>query len=106
MKPPDLPRVAAQICRKYHVQTLDLFGSRATGVSRDESDFDFCVAFDELSPAEYARCFFGVLHELEDVLGRPVDLVTWRSIRKTGLRAAIQQHGVRIYEREYAGMPE
>jgi predicted nucleotidyltransferase len=97
MEASDLQRTVAPICDRFHVRTLDLFGSRATQTARDESDFDFCALFDELPPSEYARCFFGVLHGLEDALGRPVDLLTWQAIRKPGLRSDIQKHGLRLY---------
>ena len=97
METRDIKRVVTPICDRYHVRTLDLFGSRAMAAARSDSDFDFCASFDELPPPEYARCFFGVLHGLEDALGRPVDLLTWQSIRKPGLRSAIQKHSVRLY---------
>ena len=85
------------ICAKYDVKRLDLFGSYARGEQNDQSDVDFCVAFNDLSPAAYAKHFFGLLHDLEDTLHLPIDLLTGSSIKKESLQTDIRQHGVCIY---------
>ena len=94
---PEIQRVAVPLCDRYHVRILYLFGSRATGRNKTESDFDFCVSFHDLAPAEYSRCFFGLLHDLEDALERQIDLLTHQSIRKQALRESIDRESVRIY---------
>jgi hypothetical protein len=66
----------AELCRRYHVRRLGLFGSAVTGAFRDESsDFDFLVEFEPLSPAAHADAYFGLLLALEDLLQRRIDLV-------------------------------
>lgn len=50
---------------------------------------DCCVAFRDLPPAEYAKEFFGLLHDLEDTLHS--------SIKKASLLQDIAQNGVCIY---------
>ncbi|MGD0107320.1 MAG: nucleotidyltransferase domain-containing protein [Rhodopila sp.] len=66
------------VCRRFHVQGLDLFGSAATGCGFDpaRSDLDVLVTFDPLGPVDYADAYFGLLEALEALSGRPVDLVT------------------------------
>lgn len=93
----EIQRVAAPICERFRVRTLDLFGSRASGDAQAGSDFDFCVSFDDLPPVEYSRCFFGLLHDLEDAFQHRVDLLTHESIRKQALRKSIEKQGIRIY---------
>jgi uncharacterized protein len=63
---------------RFGVTRLALFGSTARGTASEASDVDVLVAFD--GPATSAR-YFGVQFLLEDVLGRPVDLVTERALR-------------------------
>ena len=88
----------AALCRQYGVARLEVFGSAARGVDFDpeRSDFDFLVEFEpsELSPLEQ---FFGFAEALEDVLGRPVDLVEPSAIRNPYLRAAINRSREVVY---------
>ncbi len=58
--------------------SLALFVSTARGSASDSSDIDVLVAFD--GPAT-SRRYFGVQFYLEDLLGRPVDLVTDKALR-------------------------
>lgn len=64
------------LCRQYGVARLDVFGSAAdhdTDVS--VNDLDFLVTFGttrEMGPADQ---YFGLLFDLEKLLGRQVDLV-------------------------------
>ena len=64
----------ADLCRRYHVAKLELFGSRAKGTSRPDSDVDLLVTFE---PGQTPGLeFFGLADELEKLLGHPVDLLT------------------------------
>jgi uncharacterized protein len=72
---------------RFGVTRLALFGSMVRGTARSDSDVDVLVAFD--GPATSAR-YFGVQFYLEDLLGRPVDLVTERALRPE-LRPAIER---------------
>jgi uncharacterized protein len=98
---PDLARHQAELerlCRTYHVRRLELFGSAATGQDRPgESDLDFLVEFEPLSPGPYARAYFGLLAALEDLFGRPIDLVAPESIENPYLRRSIDESKVLIF---------
>jgi uncharacterized protein len=64
----------ADLCRRYHVAKLELFGSRAKGISRPDSDVDLLVTFE---PGQTPGLeFFGLADELETLFGHPVDLLT------------------------------
>ncbi len=65
-----------ELCRRYGVTKLDVFGS-ATRDDFDEarSDVDFLVAFDDVPGLGALRQYFGFKEDLEQLLGRPVDLV-------------------------------
>ena len=66
------------LAQRFGVRRLALFGSMARGTARPDSDVDVLVGFDE-PPAPSA--FFGVQFYIEDLLGRPVDLVTETALR-------------------------
>ncbi|NCA70516.1 MAG: DNA polymerase subunit beta [Sphingobacteriia bacterium] len=73
-----LARHKAFLRARFGVTELALFGSTARGDRRPDSDVDILVSFD--GPATSGR-YFGVQFYLEDLLGRPVDLVTRKSLR-------------------------
>ena len=71
--PVDANRLA-DLCRRYHVAKLELFGSRAKGTARPESDVDLLVTF--ASGYTPGWELGGLLIDLRDLLGRRVDLIT------------------------------
>lgn len=80
------------------MQRLELFGSAAAGrFDPASSDLDFLVEFAALEPAQYAENFFGLLHGLEDLFGRPIDLLPLRSITNPYLRNEIERDRTLLY---------
>ena len=85
-------REIRELCRRFHVRRLDLFGSAATerfDISR--SDVDLIVSFEPLPMGEYAEAWFGLAEALAALFGRHVDLVTEGSVRNPFLRAEIDR---------------
>lgn len=72
-----------EACKKYHVDSLYTFGSINTDRFNSNSDIDFLVSFkmDEFKIEDYADIYFDFEYELEDILGREIDLVTERSVK-------------------------
>ncbi len=66
------------LTERFGVASLALFGSYARGTATDSSDIDILVRFD--GPAT-SRSYFGVQFYLEDLFGRPIDLVTDKALR-------------------------
>jgi predicted nucleotidyltransferase len=77
---------------RFGVVKLALFGSTARGRARQDSDVDILVSFD--GPATSKR-YFGVQFYLEDLLGRPVDLVTDKALRPE-LRPHIEREAISV----------
>lgn len=86
----------ARLCEKYGVQELMLFGSVASGVPTPESDVDFLVRFDPSLRADFYH-YFDLKTELEEVIGRPVDLVHKDSLKPI-LRDRILPGAQIVYE--------
>lgn len=66
------------LAERFGLTKLALFGSHARDEARPDSDVDVLVAFD--GPATSER-YFGVQFYLEDLLNRPIDLVTEGALR-------------------------
>jgi predicted nucleotidyltransferase len=71
----------AELCRRYGVARLEVFGSAARGVGfdRNRSDADFLVTFKPSARNDLAA-FADLKDALEQLLGRPVDLVERETI--------------------------
>lgn len=87
-----------KLCRQFHVQRLEMFGSATNSDFKPEqSDFDFLVEFGPLPKGEYASAFFGLKAALEQLFGRPVDLVVASSIRNPYFRQSVDQSKALLY---------
>ena len=63
------------LCLNYGVQRLELFGSAATSSKlHDTDDLDFLVEFQPEVYKAYADTYFGLLEDLQQLFGRPVNL--------------------------------
>jgi hypothetical protein len=86
------------LCRQQHVARLEVFGSAASGpFDHATSDVDFLVEFEPLDPGSLADAYFGLLAELERLLGRRVDLVTPNAIRNPYFLRAVNETRQLLY---------
>ena len=70
----------SNLCRRYGIRRLSLFGSVLRGDFREDSDVDVMVEFEPgMTPGSG---FIGIQDELSALLGRQVDLNTPRSLSK------------------------
>jgi predicted nucleotidyltransferase len=80
----------SDLCRRFHVKRLELFGSAAREPSgREPRDLDFLVEFEPLPLGHRARAYFGLLAALEDLFHKPVDFVMTRAIENERFLAAV-----------------
>ena len=82
------PDCAAQ----FGVRSLRIFGSWARGTATPNSDVDLLVSFD--GPAT-ARRFYGLQLFLEDLLQKPIDLVTEQALRQE-LRPSVEADAITL----------
>ncbi len=81
--------------RKHYIRKLSLFGSILRDDFGPDSDVDVLVEFDPEDVPGLA--FFGMKEELDEVLGRSVDLLTYASLRNPFLRHQILKNQQVIY---------
>ena len=78
----NLPREQIEdFCRRWRITRLDLFGSAVKGELTAESDLDFLYTFAD--DAGWGWQFVDACDELEAIVGRPVDLVSRKSIEQS-----------------------
>ncbi len=87
-----------QLCRRFHVLRLELFGSAFRDDFRvEESDLDFLVEFSADPAHQYADDYFGLKEALEGLFDRPVDLVSVAAIRNPYFREAVERDKALLY---------
>ncbi len=90
-----------ELCKKYKVRKLYVFGSILTERFSDDSDVDLSVDFDKESindeKLDWADLFFGFLHGMEEILGRKVDVVFDTHIGNTIFRRELDNTKQLIY---------
>ena len=80
-----------RILKKYKIKKASIFGSYVRGKQKKDSDIDILV-----KPAKRMGLeFVGMAFELEDNLGKKVDLVTYKSIHPL-LKKKILSEEIRI----------
>jgi uncharacterized protein len=76
------PRLA-QLCVKYGIAELSVFGSAARGEARPDSDVD--LLYVRVPGNDLGMSYFALQEDLEELFGQPVDLVP-----KDGLHRVIR----------------
>ncbi|HME23307.1 MAG TPA: nucleotidyltransferase domain-containing protein [Acetobacteraceae bacterium] len=74
----------AELCRRFHVRRLEVFGSAARAEDFDpaRSDADFLVQFEpDVRPT--IAILLDVEEALQQALGRPVDLVERKAVEES-----------------------
>ncbi|MCL5102735.1 MAG: nucleotidyltransferase family protein [Armatimonadetes bacterium] len=96
--PIDIPTDAIkEVCKKYYVKELALFGSVLGPDFRPESDIDVLVEFEPGALIGFLG-MAGLMRELSGILGREVDLVP-----KAGLKRRIRRPVLDSAQVIYAG---
>jgi hypothetical protein len=90
----------ADICRRFHVSRLDVFGSAARGSDFDpaRSDVDLLVTYDSSTARPRLDEYFEFREQLEALFGRSVDLVMAGAVRNPYVRADIERSRELVYE--------
>lgn len=88
------------LCRRYGVERLLVFGSAVRSDWNEfSSDFDFLAEFGPPPPGvNLFRQQFGLIADLEAVLGRRVDVVVdWKAMKKPIFRQVAESEAQVVY---------
>ncbi|MDB6159721.1 MAG: polymerase subunit beta [Gammaproteobacteria bacterium] len=83
-----------QVCRRFGIRRLELFGSAARNDFTPASDLDFLVEF---SGSPSLDDYLGLRESLKSLFGREVDLVMPKAIRNPYVRASIERDRQLLY---------
>jgi len=87
------------LAEKHRVLRLYLFGSALSDAfDPSSSDLDFLVEFKAMPAGGRADSYFGLLEDLEMLLGRPIDLVELDAIRNPYFREEVEKTKRPLYE--------
>lgn len=88
-----------ELCIKYRGKSLAVFGSILTDRFNDNSDVDLLVYFDTTDHEQwdYVSNYFDLRDDLENLLGRKVDLIEDGGIRNPLFRNAVDRTKQLIY---------
>ena len=86
------------LCMSHNVKSLFAFGSVCTDEFNDSSDVDLLITFNPMDYGDYADNYFTVAEKFEEVLHRPVDLVTDKSVSNPYFIDLLNQTKILIYE--------
>ena len=90
----EIRQAVAELGKQYGVERIFLFGSYARGDNNDESDIDL-----RIDPGNIRGLFqlCGFRNQLEDTLGRKVDVLTTDSLYEEVLKD-ISQYEIVLYD--------
>jgi uncharacterized protein len=87
-------RALVELCARYGIARLEVFGSVARGEERPDSDID--VLYDLLPGRHVNWEVIDAAEEMAEILGRPVDLVSRRAVHPM-LRDRIETEARALY---------
>lgn len=93
MKIEEIKDMIVPVLIRHQIKRAGIFGSVAKGKATSKSDIDILV---ELGNKISLLEFVGIKYELEDLLGRKVDLVEYEAV-KPRLKNRIMSEEIRIY---------
>jgi hypothetical protein len=88
----------ADLCRRFHVRRLDLFGSAARETDfLETSDVDLLVEYEPTYSPPALSDFFALRSALSDLLDRKIDLTMAGAVRNPFVRASIEHSRQPLY---------
>lgn len=84
----DLKKYISDISDKYNLKKVILFGSRADGTNRTDSDIDLLVEYN--TPTESIFTTIGLMQDVEKKFNLPVDIVRY-PVSNRGIKLRIDK---------------
>jgi predicted nucleotidyltransferase len=93
---------SAELCQRYGVRRLGIFGSVARGEEQGGSDIDFLAEFESPNPAGMADRYFGFIADASSRFGRPVQVLTPGMVRNPFLKRSLERDLRIVHGRDVA----
>lgn len=90
----ELSEIVGQVARRHDITAVYLFGSRARGDNRRDSDYDMIV---ETAPGFRLFDLFAFQDDLEMILKHEVDAMTVGALRDDDFSRTVLRERVKIY---------
>jgi predicted nucleotidyltransferase len=90
-------KTVEEICSKFKVEELYVFGSILSTKFNSKSDIDFIVSIESEDPIEYAENYFEVKAGLETIFHRKIDLLEQKAISNKTFKAIIDKTKMLVY---------
>jgi uncharacterized protein len=91
----------AELCRRYGVERLDVFGSVTTDkFDETTSDIDLIARFSRMNEPGIARRFVDFADRMEQLLNRPIDLLTDQPFRNPYFAQSVARSRKVVYDRD------
>jgi len=69
-----------ELCERYDVKEMYLFGSACSDRFTKNSDIDILISFKDIPIEKYTDNYFELHYELEELFNRKIDLITENSL--------------------------
>ncbi|MCF8309502.1 MAG: nucleotidyltransferase domain-containing protein [Bacteroidales bacterium] len=87
-----------ELCQKYDVRTMYVFGSASTDDFKETSDIDILISFKkDISIEKYTDNYFELHHKLEELFNRKVDLITENSLSNPYFKESVEESKKLLY---------
>lgn len=93
----DKIEVLKELCEKYDIKTMYVFGSVVTDKFKDNSDIDILISFKDIPFEKYTDNYFDLHYELEKLFNRKIDLLTENSLSNPFLIESIEETKQLLY---------
>lgn len=94
----EIAAVSSELCERYGLKRLGIFGSVARGDATGRSDIDFYAEFDDPVPETMPGRYFGFIDEVARRFNRPVQVLTPGMIRNPFLKRSIFRDLIIVHE--------
>lgn len=86
-----------ELCKRFDVKTLYLFGSVCSDKFNNDSDIDILISFKEISIEKYTDNYFEFHYKLEELFNRKIDLLTENSLSNPFFIESIEETKQLLY---------
>lgn len=86
-----------ELCRRYDVKTLYLFGSVCSDKFNNDSDIDILISFKDIPIEKYTDNYFELHYKLEELFNRKIDLLTENSLSNPFFIESIEETKQLLY---------